>query len=285
MEGRSILGRVIICRNELATTPYYLAQIGLNIYSMEELCYYCYQNSYMIDKDFMCDNLIQWIEEEFEHTDLIRVLKTMLKNNASLADFVSAIMKDTAIYEGEELEAMVLSIRENAKLDQKEKRKRRADYLVQQEMYTAAVNEYESILATGEKKDYVLESAVYNNIGYCYARMFMFPCAAEYYEKAYKINGRSGCLLQYMAALKLSLTDQEYREKVLKDLTTAALEPELDKRVKEIEERWISTDAHGMLEDLKATAENGKTQEYYESQEMLVNELREKFRKSENELI
>lgn len=285
MEGRGKLGRVIVSRSFSAQTPYFLPEISKNIYSLEELCYYFFKNAYILDRDIMNDDLIDWIEFEQDSPDLAKVLRNQLKKDAPLSDFVSMIMKNVALYRETDIDKVTEAIRENAKLDINEKHKKRADFLAKDGMYAAAIREYEGILNLNTKKDYVLCSSVYNNIGYCYAGMFMYSCAAQYFEKAYKINGKNSCLLQYMAALKLSLSPEEYRNKVLTDLKTVQLEEELEAKFGEQEALWQES---SIREELIQLAENGrlnKSMEYYEQQEAAVNRLVEEFRKSENESV
>ena len=43
------MGELIYCKNSIAKTPYYIEDAGLNIYSLEELSYYIYNNPYLID--------------------------------------------------------------------------------------------------------------------------------------------------------------------------------------------------------------------------------------------
>lgn len=279
------MGRVIICRDEPAITPYYLAQIGKNIYSMEELCYFFRMNSYMLDKDCMTMELVDWISENFGLEELVRVLRYQIRNNSALTDFVALILRDTAIYPEEINGEIVASVRENALLNVNEKRKKRADYLAGNGLYMAAINEYESILDSDDRKDSVLTGALYHNIGYCYAKMFQFRNAAEYYEKAYRVNGRTTCLLQYLAALKMYLPDDAYRDTVLENLDAVNLNPELEERLNRSMSDWESGPVYQALREQADHTRNEDPAEYHRRQDAAINRLREEYRKSENEHI
>ena len=115
--------------------------------------------------------------------------------------------------------------------------------------------------------------------------MFLFPAAASYYERAYHITGRKSCLLGYMAAMKLSCPEEEYRTKVLTNLKSAELETELEDRIREFNEGFVPEEANGRLRLLQEARDAGHRSEYYRLQEQLVNELREEYRKNENEFI
>ena len=42
-----------MCLGALSTTPYFLSGLGVNIYSMDELCYYLCVNAYILDNDLI----------------------------------------------------------------------------------------------------------------------------------------------------------------------------------------------------------------------------------------
>lgn len=279
------MGRVILCQNAASITPYYLAPIGKNIYSMEELCYFFRKNSFILDRDCMTEEIVDWISDNFGLDELTRVLRYQIRNNSALADYVAVILRNTGLYSEAVNDEIVTAVRENAKLDANEKRKVRADYLANNGLYMAAINEYESILNSEDKKDHVLTGALYNNIGFCYAKMFLFGNAAEYFEKAFKQNGKTTCLLQYMAALKLHMPEAEYRDLMLKKLECVNLSPELDDRLKQSMDKWEEDLLCLQLRELRDCGVSDNQEAYHRRQDEAINRLREEFRKSENELI
>ena len=44
---------VILSRSKYAEKPYYITNMSINIYSLEELCYYIYNNIYLIGTDLV----------------------------------------------------------------------------------------------------------------------------------------------------------------------------------------------------------------------------------------
>ena len=55
------MGELFICNEPIAALPYYIEGISWNVYSIEELCYYIEHNTYLLDKDFMTEELCTWI--------------------------------------------------------------------------------------------------------------------------------------------------------------------------------------------------------------------------------
>ena len=59
------MGELILCRGPITATPYYIEEKALNVYSLEELSYYIYNNLYLINPGFMNNDLIHWIGNEW----------------------------------------------------------------------------------------------------------------------------------------------------------------------------------------------------------------------------
>ena len=47
------MGELILCSHPIAAMPYYIDNISLNVYSLEQLCYYIENHLYLIEADFM----------------------------------------------------------------------------------------------------------------------------------------------------------------------------------------------------------------------------------------
>ena len=46
------MGKIILCRGKKADTPLTVLQTGVKLYTAEELCYYIYNNIYLIGQGF-----------------------------------------------------------------------------------------------------------------------------------------------------------------------------------------------------------------------------------------
>ncbi|MEI3246665.1 MAG: hypothetical protein V8S26_11405 [Lachnospiraceae bacterium] len=56
----------ILCKTKTAKKPFFIENISTNIYSMEELCYYLYNNLYLIDDTLLNEKLCVWLKDELE---------------------------------------------------------------------------------------------------------------------------------------------------------------------------------------------------------------------------
>ena len=72
------MGELILCSHPIAAMPYYIDNISLNVYSLEELCYYIENHLYLIEADFMSEELCLWIGQELDEKDLAQSLRSVL---------------------------------------------------------------------------------------------------------------------------------------------------------------------------------------------------------------
>ena len=56
----------ILCQVKKAEKPFYIENISTNIYSIEELCYYLYNNLYLVDRSLISNKLCTWLDEELK---------------------------------------------------------------------------------------------------------------------------------------------------------------------------------------------------------------------------
>ena len=137
---------LILCTGKLAENPYYIVGLGMNIYSIEELCFYLVRNAYIIDNDIMDEKLCDYIKDELLLPDLSYALKSLLSRKVSLGEFVSTILEMTGYIDEEELRKVKQILVDNASLSFSEKRKKRADNLLMSRKFTRAIDEYQYIL-------------------------------------------------------------------------------------------------------------------------------------------
>ena len=135
----------ILCHERKANKPFYLEDINLNIYTIEELCFYLCNNLYLLNHRILNKELCSWIDEELGMSHLAGLLIQTLPSQ-SLVRFVVTILSHVGFCEEGELEDIqhtLLSLKDQS---EEEQRKRKADNLLNNGKYESALIEYERIL-------------------------------------------------------------------------------------------------------------------------------------------
>ena len=86
------MGELILCSQQLAAMPYYIENVSLNVYSLDELCYYIRNNTCLLDADFMDDELCDWVENEQHLPDIAQNLRNIKAGGGVLSEFTGCLM-------------------------------------------------------------------------------------------------------------------------------------------------------------------------------------------------
>ena len=86
------MGELILCSQQLAAMPYYIENVSLNVYSLDELCYYIKNNTCLLDADFMDDELCDWVENEQHLPDIAQNLRNIKAGGGVLSEFTGCLM-------------------------------------------------------------------------------------------------------------------------------------------------------------------------------------------------
>lgn len=184
------MGAVKQCIHPRAKRPYLVEETGIRLYSIEELAYYLYHNLYLVNEYLMGETLYQWIEEELELPKLAGRLRSGSSIGSHVYNQVITILKASDYYTEAELNELSEKIRKISGMQTQERMKCRADEFLQNENYWAAIHEYERLLSIRQNSrlEVSFYGAVLNNLGCCYARLFLFRKAASCFENAYQFE-------------------------------------------------------------------------------------------------
>lgn len=275
---------VYSCVGSYAKTPYYIEKIGINIYSAEELCYYLFQNAFLLDQSIMNQELCDFVEKELCLTELAGKLSGLLRAGSSLSAFVSTILEDIHFCTREERKNIEQALRENEQLSQGQKRKVRGDYFCRNGKYLLAIKEYKEAL---EKEDSgeEFQSVIYHNMGVVYARMFFFEKAGEMMKKAYDLNPSDERYLNWLACNRLAGNREQYLDFVLREKADQEKCTELEALLLRIfsEESEEKDACRDRLENALSLKEEGKVALFYEEIDKILADWKQEYRKNMEE--
>lgn len=204
------MGRTLLCVGDYAESPYYVETIGLHIYSMEELCYYLTENAFLLDREIVNRELVDWIDEQCGCKQLGRTLYGYVNTQASVAVFVGTILEYVGYVSKQEIDKIQEYLKTNASLSSFEKEKAHADYMVSNKRYAAAQKEYRKLRGMMETEDKDFYARICHNEGVCYAGMMLYKQAAECFLESYEKSGRKESYEAYLAAVRMQLEEQDY---------------------------------------------------------------------------
>ena len=178
------MGLVTICKYKRTSTPFYIEQAGINLYSLEELAWFLYHNICLADRQMFGERLQRWLAEEAGCADLARRIRNGIEAGSSFQNLVVSVVGAADLFDGKQLSELGERIRGLGSLQEQERLKMRADELLDNHNEWAAMEEYRHILRMHQnhRLGMAFYGAVWNNLGVCYARQFLFREAAQCFE-------------------------------------------------------------------------------------------------------
>ncbi len=210
------MGVAILCQIPRAEHPWYLNNIGLNIYSVEELEYFICNNLPLVDESVVCEGFALWVGEELKQPALSRKLLRILDGPYTDIDFVLAFLKESCFMNSKELQALSQQLQELADKPEAVQLKTKADTLVKHEKYSKAIDYYREALLSKEQGNMGSQFAgtIYNNLGCVYARLFLMEEACECFRLSYEYLHTFPVLKRYLFSIFVKDGENVYRQKL-----------------------------------------------------------------------
>ncbi|MCI8851884.1 MAG: hypothetical protein HFI31_05700 [Lachnospiraceae bacterium] len=205
---------VIICRRKRAEAPYEIASMGIHLYSLEELAYFLYENVYMVDRKMLGQRLYQWIAEEIGDQELAHKLEKGSESGIGIPNLILTILREVDYYSREELNILSERMKKLATYQEQERLKLRADEYFVNGNYQAAIYEYQKILDIRQSDRLGVEfyAHVWNNLGVCYCRLFLFYKASKAFRTSYQYQKNPETLASYVYSLRFCLPEEDFEE-------------------------------------------------------------------------
>lgn len=271
---------VVLCNGKRAETPYCFNVAGINIYSVEELCYFFGENAFLLDDNIASKSLVEWLENECDLPELANLLYPLCKKNGNVEDFVRTVVEYTGYFSGEDEGVVLSAVRDCSGRSVGERKKTRADYYLESKKYELALKEYELLLRENEDQvDSPFHGDIYYGMGLAFAKMFLFEQADHYLEKAYEILGDEQIAFHMLAAKRMHMSEQNYICYIAEHPALYQVSQALEDKLNVTEKMWQVSETKKQLEDLKQCKYIGEAGLYYGEIERITNRLKESFRK------
>lgn len=274
--------RVLLCTGDYAQTPYCFENLGIRVFSAEELCYVLKENAFLLDREIVDRRLVKWIDESLHLPKLAASLYPLLHQKTSVGAFAGMILEYVGFYDAETIRRTEEIFRTGANLNAYEKLKSRVDYMVGNGRYSAALVEYDALLEQLPEGEKELTAKILHNKGVALCGLFAFEEAASQFRKAYELVPDRESMISYLAAKRLSMDEGDY-------ISFAAGFPEyyeetleLERRVVALREQWEQSEQKDRLDWRRSLKADGDVRQYYAETNKRVQELKNAYRAGVN---
>lgn len=94
---------LLLCRQEDVRHPYYAENLGIHLYSSQELSYVIYHYPLLVLDGFVGDGLLDFLRDELNHGFLALKLERWLKSNEDPDECLIMILQECDYYNSAEI--------------------------------------------------------------------------------------------------------------------------------------------------------------------------------------
>lgn len=205
------MGELILCYSGIAAMPFYIENASLNIYSVEELCYYLEKYPDRLEEAFFSPELCSWLEQELNLKELADELRKCRSLGAMLSDMTAKVLHAAGYLTEKESCRLLGQLKELEGKDDFERGRIRADRCVKNHRYAEGILEYRELIKMAEKKETRAADvgSIWHNMGVACANMFLYEQALECFEKAYECNNQPESLIEMYLAKQCVLSEEK----------------------------------------------------------------------------
>ncbi len=274
------MGKVILCTGKTAQNPYYFLSTGTRVYTIEELCYYIYQNIETVSEELVCPELVAFLRNELGLEERANQLEKLYATHAGIKDIIVLILCSADFYEEEEIRQLLSELDSLNEMTPLQRKKRMADQYLENGQFRDAMKAYRNILYSREpvEMNSVEYGDILHNLAVLYVKTGAFATAAEEFRAAYERNGNQESLKQYLYALKFSKQEELFEKEIGRLSENRALMEEIENELYHVSDNEDNTYDYHELMRVRNLKENGRVTDYYKAVDELVGRLKNKYR-------
>ncbi|MDO4614833.1 MAG: tetratricopeptide repeat protein [Lachnospiraceae bacterium] len=235
-----------LCRIPAAKNPYFIENISTNVYTIEELCYYMYHNTALLDATFVGSGLTRWIASELGMKNTAMAMEKAFLDNKSLAGFLTPVFEETGYLNPAEMKAYRQELDQLLHDPVWVRMKKKGDALVHYGKVIAAERIYRQALDMAElldpaeqeepqevfeEKRRAFESRVWHNIGVAAMKMLDYDEAVNAFQKALDLLESEENKETLLLAYGIAKPKERYLEMLQKSGVSREEQEQLQKRL------------------------------------------------------
>ena len=276
------MGNLILCTGKKASRPFVFKETDIEVYTLEEMCYYIYNYIETITDELFDNNLLQWLEEQEQMQQVCQKLKHLITCKNSLKDKVVTLLCGCDYYKEDEILLLIKTMDDLENMPVLERYKRKGIYFLKQKRYKEAEKIFLEILNSKEAAEFTPEEYgnVLHNLAVTHTHTASYTEAAIEFKEAYGRNQNSASLLQYLIALKLSEQEVVYQKELSQLQERKVLEKEIQEKLEKARNEVEELSEYMHVRKLVEMKKSGKVSAYYEALNIILEKWKQEYKEA-----
>lgn len=202
------MSKLYYCIGRKSDRPFQIPGSEVTVSTIEELCYYIRTYTETIDREFMRDDVADFMEHIGLHG---AEMKQLIHFGGSLTGFCEAILEQSSsIPSLSEWTKMKEVLSENEKMTPHMRMEKQAQQCFQMEEYAKAIQYYGRLLELLTKEEEPMRARILCGMGMAYVELFYFDLAAERFLASYELDQSETSLKYYLLCNRMIMSRAEY---------------------------------------------------------------------------
>lgn len=176
---------LIYCREPEVTEPYFARELGVYLYSAEELCYYIVNYILLLPQDFLNETLYRFLGVELRRPELEGKLRKWMSQTPDMYQGILVLLQDIHFYSESELIQFKQKLDDLRKASPMELLKRKGDFFLDVRQYGNALRTYDRILSE-RGADAAFTARVWHNRGIACVQMMQMEEAMDCFLRSWQ---------------------------------------------------------------------------------------------------
>lgn len=261
------MGSLILCVGKKAEKAFIFPESQIELYTIEEVCYYVFNYIDTMEKEDFDESLVEWLRKQAELEETANKIERLVRNKNSLKDIVVTLLCACDYYKEEEVRSLIRVIDQLEGMSFYDKCRQKCNRFLRNAKYKEAERFLYDVLKTELEKKLSREEYgnLLHNLAVVHVHTASYSEAAKELKEAFERNHREETLKQYLMALQLSGQNELYekeqiRLEIPKELTDS-VRAVLEQNMKEAEE----SAEYEKLQQIAVMRREGQMSNYYDA--------------------
>lgn len=270
------MGSLILCIGKGGNRGFTFPGSSIELYSIEELCYYVFNYIDTMSKNDFDEALAEWLYEQPKLKKTAGKVEHLIHNQNSLKDIVVTLLCACDYYKEAEIRGLITVIDQLENMSYYEKCRQKCNRFLEHAKYKEAEHFILEVIKSEAAKELSTEEYgnLLHNLAVIHIHTASYTEAAKEFRDGYERNHNKETLSQYLTALLLSEQNVLYEKELQRLEVGEEIAQSVCKKLEQTMKEAESNSEYGQLQRIAFMKSKGQIGQYYDA----VSDLIEKWK-------
>lgn len=272
------MGNLILCAGKRTEQPFVFSGSRIEIYTIEEMCYYIYNYIDTLTEESFDIALAEWLKEQ-ELFEVSKKMRHLIVNHNSLKDKAVTLLCACDYYKEEEIRDLLLLMNQLENMSFFERCMRKCGKLFEENKYKEAEAFLSELLGAEYGGQFTVEEYgdFMHNLAVIHIHTASYAEAAKEFLAAYGRNHKEETLKQYLTALLLSGQKKHYQTEAVRLEAEKELLCKIEQELEQNRTEAGQLPEYAQLQRLFEMKNQGQMSQVYEGVRVMIEKWKQEY--------